>query len=176
MSSRDNYYNKLSEIADSIEEIYQLKQQNQLGVSYNKLGISTVIDYVRKQAEGMDSAQLGEYNLQVGRYTVLLAYLMERLSFFQKYEFSFESYPYLDIIADILIQFVRRNTITSDSLRQVNKIIEIMQDIDTKYVKFRFSLSYRYLRLFVLLILYRNYLNASIIAKMLLGQMIVEGE
>lgn len=174
MANRDSYFNKLKEIADSLETVYELDKTNQLDVCYAKLDIKTVVNYASQCASTLSKEQLYERNSESGKYVVLLTYVIMRLEFYQKYELSYENYPYVDTIAEILLKFTRIDLLTREAMQDLNKIVAILKEIDSKFVKFRFSLSYRYLRLFIVMILHKNYWNASVIAKLLLAQMIVK--
>lgn len=171
MTNHDSYFNKLSEIAAGIESVYGLDKANQLEVSYSKLDIETVLSYSAQRSASLAAAQRNEQNAAAGRETVLLSYITVRLEFYGKYVLSYENYPYLGETAEILLNFLRKETITQARLRDLNRIIEILAELDKKYVSYRFSLSYRYLRLFIIMIVYENYWNASVVARLLLMQM-----
>ena len=75
-------------------------------------------------------------------------------------------------VARVLLTFTKQKTVNMSSIKDVNKIIELLHTIDASYINFQGALGYMYLRNFVLLILSGNYSNASVVADFILNQFI----
>lgn len=176
MASRDSYFNKLTEIVTDLENLYELNKENELGLVWVKANITDIVKHVQQSQKERSKDEIYELNKVAGKQVILLSYLSQRLHFFGKSELSFKDYPFLKEIVDILMRFTKRSSISGDSMRKVNRVIAILSDIDAKYVQFRFSLGYRYLRIFITMLLYQNFWNASVIANMIIEQIMAEGE
>lgn len=173
--ANDTYLTKLEQIVASIEGIYGLTAKSELGLEYWKADMTDVISAVSIAASGMSKENVHARNVAAGKQVVLLAYVKERMSYYKKKKLDFSSFPCMQIIAQILLAFTSRDRITVDSVKDLNKIVFIMSEIDAKDVKCRYLLSYRYLRIFIIMALYGNYCNASVIASLILEQIIVKG-
>lgn len=174
MKSGDAYVDKLEQIVAQIEELYGLCEKSEVGLEYWKVDVQDVIAFVSKRVSGMSKDELKQVNSQVGRKVVMLSYLKDRMTYFGKKKLDFSEMPCMATIAKILITFTARGTIVPDSLQSLNKVILILSKIDVKNVKYRYSLAYRYLRIFIVMALHGNYCNASVIASIILEQIIVK--
>lgn len=169
----DGYNAKLKECAVGIESLIGLADINPNTQNpYSQSGIVECADYVTKKIKSLSTSEVVAVNSEVGKYVVLLSYIGARLEFFGKAKFDFHVYPRVDAIAQVLLLFMKRSTIDERALSELNKIIMILGEVDKSYANFKTSLAYIYLRLFVMLALYGNYCNASMIAELLINQML----
>lgn len=173
----DTYVEKLKEVITNLENIYGLRETNTDGIPFVRTDIDEVLLETNKKVTVLSSTQRAERNAQAGRQSVLLHYLNHRLRFFNKIKLDFKEYPRTDEIAKILLQFLKKKTIGEDSIRDLNKIVIIMKSIDEKYVQYKMGLAYRYLRIFIVMVVHGNYCNAGIVADFILNQLMlgVEG-
>ena len=173
---KDSYILKLGEIASEIEKAYGLAEVNEMGLAYAKLDIEDVISHVSGELKKLPKEEVFKRNQSAGRAVVLAAYISGRLSFFGKVKLDYSEYPRMSVVAGILLAFTKKKTVTEYNYRQLNKIITVLAKVDQKFINHRFGLGYRYLRIFLLLILYGSYSNAGIIASFILDQFIAKGD
>lgn len=173
MQNRDSYFVKLEEILQSVEQIYGLNEVNELNLAVNKLDITDILSITQQNVKNKKSEEIYKMNEEVGKQIILLSFLMQRLQFFKKLELSFSNYPLMSEIIEILSLFLSHDTISEDAIRKLNRIVAIIETIDKKYIKFRFALGYRYVRIFIIMILYKNYINASIVASLIISQVAI---
>ena len=76
-------------------------------------------------------------------------------------------------VAEILDKFQDKKNFNK-CVAQLNKIIQVLNALDTKSVKARSGLGYRYLRIFVVLVMYRSSCNAAIVASFILSQILMK--
>lgn len=168
---KDGYRQKLGEIADKLEVTYGLAEQNELGIPYVELDIESVMLYQRSLIKNKSAEEKKNINSNAGKIIVLIAYVSDRLDFYKKRKLDYNRYPRIDTIARCLLPFVQKDTISSTSLAELNKIVHILRHVDEHLVSYRSGLGYRYLRLFTIISLWGNYCNASIIAKLIINQL-----
>lgn len=171
--NKDSYIVALSDIISDLENIYGLTEQVN-GTYLWKFDIIDVIQAVKSKRNSIDSAIEYDMNIAAGKATVLLSYVSARMTFFNKKRLDYSSYPAMKTVGNILIQFTNSSTVTKDTIKLVNKIIVVLSQIDNKYVNHRYGLGYRYLRIFIVLILYGNYTNASVVADFILNQFVTK--
>lgn len=106
---------------------------------------------------------------------VLLSYLVFRMSYFESIRLNFNQFPALQEIAKVLMLYRDRKNFNR-CVVQVNKVIKLLSEMDKMSAKLRLNMTYRYLRVFVVLIMYRNSCNSSIVAELLLSQMMLQSK
>ena len=115
-------------------------------------------------------------NASAGRALVPLSYTRDRLDYYNKKRLDYSRYPGMLEVSSVLLKFTHVETVNEDSLRNINMIIEVLTEIDSRYMNFRGGLGYRYLRIFVVLAVFGNYFNAAIVARFILYQFVVKGD
>lgn len=176
MSGKDSYIERLATIILASEEIYGLTATNGLGVPYSDLDVTEVVKLVGDGVVSLSKEEIYRRNVEVGKHMVLLAYLSTRLRFFGKVKLDYSVYPCMDVVANTLLSFTKKEMITQDILRELNKTVLVLSEVDYKFVNHRCGLGYRFLRLFLIMALYGSYCNASIIAVLILDQLITNSE
>lgn len=169
----DSYAEELAKIIYNLEVIYGLKQVVN-GTELIKCDINSVLQHVKAERAKLGASQQYNANLQAGESLVLLSYVSMRMKYYNKKRLDFSNYPYMDMIAKILIKFTYGGTVTKEAILELNKIIVIMSQIDDNFVVHKFGLGYRYLRIFIILILYGNYPNAAVVADFIINQLVTK--
>lgn len=169
MVSSDNYHQCLSEIIQSVEKIYGIQELVQHGSD-----ISTVLKAVNAEVMSIEKSKVASRNLEVGKQIVLLAYICFRLEFFHTSRLDFRQFLMLEEIDRVLELFVCRENYTSKNMRSVNRVIKLMAKMDESSAAIRLGLAYRYLRCFIIMIIYNSACNASIVANLLLQQLRIQ--
>lgn len=105
---------------------------------------------------------------------VHLSYISHRMKFYKKIRLDYSKYPNMGQVSEILLIFTSKIT-KSEELKKINSIIVILSQIDAKTAKMRNAMGYRFLRIFVVILLNGNISHASVIADFILNQFIIEG-
>ena len=175
-TGKDSYLTKLDKLLSAMENLVGLNELTPAGDTISNANISDVIQFINAKVKTLSKEELSAINVAVGKNTVLISYISGRLTFYRKLRLDYSIYPCMDVVASVLLEFRLKSSITQDSLRNLNKIVCILAEIDAHYLNYRFSLSYRFLRIFLIMIVYCNYCNASIIASFILEQLTLEGD
>lgn len=172
-NTSDNYITVLKNIISDLEGIYGLTAQIN-GTNLSRFDIVDIVKHVKTDLKQKDSSEIYDKNVLAGKSLVLLSYVSSRMKFFHKKRLDFSVYPHLKVIGDTLIKFTNFKTVNSDNIKLVNKIIVVLSKIDKRYVQYRYGLGYRFLRIFIIMVLYGNYVNAAVVADFILNQFITE--
>ena len=164
----DSYGRELTEIAQSIEKAYGISDALK-----NASDIASVISTVNSVVLSLDAKALAARNEEVGKSVVLISYLSCRLKYFESVRLDYGNFPMLREVAEILDKFQDKKNFNK-CVAQLNKIIQVLNALDTKSVKARSGLGYRYLRIFVVLVMYRSSCNAAIVASFILSQILMK--
>lgn len=167
MDAKDSYTSYLIKIVSELERIYEVP------VSGLENDIKSVIKVMDQNAVSAPSSVISEKNTEAGKQIVLLAYITARMSYFESVRLDFSMFPAMQEVADILNLYRDRKNFNRCA-RRMNEILKVLADADMHSAKARQGLGYRFLRMFVILVMYRNSCNASIVATMLLEQMILK--
>lgn len=165
----DAYSETLGSILCETERIY--------GIARNEKELSeeiiSIIKRIDSEVLSLSSEEILKRNTEVGKQMVLLSYLLFRLSYFESVRLEFGQFPALADIAEVL-DLYREKKNFNKCARKVNMIIKLLSEMDKTSAKIRLGMPYRYLRLFVVLVMYHNSCNASIVAELLLRQMLLQ--
>jgi predicted YcjX-like family ATPase len=172
MTKKDRYVVTLNKILDNLEEIYGLNATVN-GDRLANLQIADVVAFYNNQINGFQKQDVSNLNAAAGKELILLSYLSQRMHYFNKKRIDFSHYPNMKIVSKILISFTKASSINEKSMRSINKIISLLVEIDKRHINLHNSLSYRYLRIFIILVMFGNFCNASVVADFLLNQIIV---
>ncbi len=167
MDTKDSYTTHLIKIVSELERIYDVPVMNL------ENDIRSIIKAVDKQAVESSAQLVSERNTEAGKQIVLLSYLNYRMIYFESIRLDFSIFPAMQTVADLLDLYRDRRNFNRCA-RQINEIIRVLAEVDTRSAKARQGLGYRFLRIYVILVMYRNSCNASIVANMLLEQMLLK--
>lgn len=169
----DPYRDALANVVKDIENAYKLKSYNINGGSYLNADITDLIKAITEDIKSLDNREIQSRNATAGMATALLPYISRRCTFYKKKRLDFSHYPALDKIAPVLLTFTKADEIKADYLSEVNKIVQLLSEIDMRFINFRGGLGYRYLRIFVILVYYGNFSNAACVADFIINQFVV---
>lgn len=173
MAKKDGYIATLSNTIIKIENAYGM-QKMRGSTPIADLPIVDVITYFNKVITSCDKEELGSINVAAGREVVLLSYVTQRMVYYNKKRLDYSKYKNMRTITKVLFAFTKQKTTDKKTLRSVNKIITLLDEIDKRHVSYRNALSYRFLRIFVVMIMHGNYCNASVVADFILNQIITK--
>ncbi len=170
----DKYLIELSQVADEIEKLCGLTLTNDDGIQIKELDMDDVVAYCDKSCAQLPPKAVSDLNVGVGRQVVKVAYINNRLHFYGKKKLDFSQIPCMTDVARTLIGFTEKKSLCEKSLVDLNKLVLVLSEVDRKDRVLKNALSYRYLRIFLLLMVYGCSCNASVIANFILEQLIVE--
>ena len=170
----DKYLVELDKIASSIEEACGLNLVGDQGIPIHNLQIDDVVQFCDNNSR-LPKQALKDLNVTISRQIVKLAYANARMNYFKKKKLDFSMIPCLSVVADALMCFTVKSVISNEQLIYVDKVIVILTEVVAKDKTAKNMLSYRFIRIFILLIIYGCNCSAGILADFLLHQMIVDG-
>lgn len=170
---KDQYISVLGETVVKLETIYGMKNIVD-GTRVSDMSMRDIVQYYNDVIRAQSKEALTALNAKAGRELAILSYVSQRMTYFNKKRLDFSHYPNMKTVANVLIGFTNYKKISERTIRNINKIISLLVDIDEKYINYRNGLSYRYLRIFVIHVMFGNYCNASIIADFILHQFIIK--
>lgn len=169
---KDSYITTLSNIIINLETKYGLKKNNSDGTNYSNLSIMEVKAIVEKDLKTKTKEEIEEINELAGQDIILLAYLVNRIKFYNYVKLDYRYYPLMDSIALILLKYTKASTINREAIYSTSKLIILLDELDKKEVRLRTGLAYKYLRIFIILVMYRSYCNASVVADFIIRQLV----
>lgn len=169
----DTYITMLSKVVQSIESTYGLDTTDSKGQKISALGIAEVIEYVKQSISSMSKDDISRKNKAIAKDVILLSYLSQRIKYYDYVKLNFKKYPAIREVAKILLKFTSASRVSQDGKRQIGKLIKLLEELDKKQVKIRAGLAYKYLRIFIIMVLYGNLCNASVIADFIISQFVV---
>ena len=137
---KDSYVSALSKIMLRVEDIYGLRHYVD-GQMLLNCSIVEVIKYYNNAIQTISKSQITDMNAKAGKELVLLSYLTQRMRYFNKKRLDFSKYPNMKVITKVLMSFMSAATLNEKSLRDINKIISLLSEIDNKYVIYRNGLA-----------------------------------
>lgn len=163
----DPYIVALSKIIYSLEKIYGIKK-------HDSRGIDDIVSQIQSDVLNLDSDIIFQKNEEAGQHCVMLSYISRRLMYYGSQKLSYRNYPALLDIVDVLIKFLKASTVDVEAERELGKIITLIREIEKYKIGLRMGLSYRFLRLFVIMCLYQNKFNASIVSEFIISQLTID--
>ena len=166
MAEQDVYTKALSTILNDLENVYGLKTVDKTGT--RKLCDLDVEECLLQLQDSIT------HSTKALKSIVHLSYISHRMKFYKKIRLDYSKYPNMGQVSEILLIFTSKIT-KSEELKKINSIIVILSQIDAKTAKMRNAMGYRFLRIFVVILLNGNISHASVIADFILNQFIIEG-
>lgn len=167
----DKYLVELGRVIANLEDVCGLNMKNPDGVEYRKLSINDVLAYCAKSSKSIPRESLKELNVIAGRQTAKLTVIMSKLSYYGKRKLTFEQFPCLDQIAKTLLGCTKKAYANSISGADLQTVSVILETVERKDVTAHETLSFRFIRVLLCLIIYGCKYNAGVIAEFLIKQM-----
>lgn len=167
----------LDSICTQVEQVYGLRGSDELGeLSFRKL-----VPALQPKIAEYNPVQLEKLNTRISDSMFKLSYLTARSRFLGSKNLSFDKLPKLSEVREALACFSEKKHLNKESRKKSNAVAAIIAYIDDMAITnnpdpyfndLRYNgLEYRYLRMFILVVLHHGYLEASIVAQYLLLQM-----
>ena len=84
---------------------------------------------------------------------------------------NYHDYANMDSVRDVLLLFTVEASINKTAINSCNIIAAVLSNIDETRPKYKFSLSYKYLRMFLLFTMIRDFVTSSCLAYFILTQL-----
>jgi hypothetical protein len=165
----DHYTKWLTEAVDALEKIYGLD----LVVDGKKLvdmDIMQVAEHTFTCLEGKGKSFIEEKNVIAFNMIGFIAHLSARMEFYSHAKIEFRNFPMLGEVSEAMHFFLYEDRLDASTRDNGDIIATVLDRIDKKHLDLRYSLGYRYLRLFVLVLLYSGYTHLSILSRFLISQ------
>lgn len=165
----DVYVSALSNILKGLEEVYGIKTLD----PKNTMLFVDLKKSLETQLKTMDKKAIRKRNKKACEKIVLLSYIVTKMRFYGYVRLTYNSYPSLDKVIPTILKFTQKSTITPEAYKELTKVIILINEIDKRQIQLKTQLSYRYLRMFLILVINRELAGASIVADFILNQMVV---
>lgn len=168
MVKMDKYVVELSRIITELEGL--------CGITDTMTGgIEEVLNQCGEKFSSLPQGALKDLNFSVGHRILQLSYTKDRLAYYGKRKLDYSNYPMIRETAKALLAFTDKRQVNKNMLNELNTIIIILSGIEVKDPSVTGTLGYRYLRIFLVLVVYGLFCNASIVSRFIIEQLIVEG-
>lgn len=147
--------NDIIAIVNTIEMVYEMFE-----VDTESLG--DVIDYYARMTASISAEDKKHFNREAGKQTVLLSYLLQKSLFYNEATLEGE----LDFTEDALdvIEMLTDNKNVSNAITRMDDLISEIQQQEDR----RSTLSYRLIRIMIVMVVFGNFINASVVASFVL--------
>lgn len=166
----DIYTSALSKVLLSVEKVYGIDKLDP-DCSVTMLEIKSVIE---QQLKRMTKEDIVARNKKAGEQIVPLPFISMKMKYFGYVRLSYSKYPGMTQIVSVLLKFTNKDTVSTEAYKELNRIVVLLNEIDKKQIQLKTHLAYRYLRMFVILLLNNNTYCAAIFADLILNQLIIK--
>lgn len=167
----DKLSSKLEEIIFALEEHLWLNEKNEIGLEYAQADIKTALFHIRTKATSITQIERTDVFRKISADVDPLFRISAISQFKNVKRLNYSDYANMDYVRDVLLLYTVESSITKDAVRSCNAVCDVLSDIDKTRPNYKNSLSYKYLRIFVLLVLVSDYVSASCIAIFILTQL-----
>lgn len=162
----NNYTKIFSSTIKEIETIYGIRSPDD---PKGERGVLEVKDLIVNLVQESSIVDLQSKQIEIMNELIVLAYTQSELEFRNVKILRFSKLPGLQEYVELIAQFTKIDT-AKKARGEVSKLISLLNEIDTNFVDVRRLIVYRYLRIFIVLIILNNLTGASVIAKLILCQ------
>ena len=167
------YDSSIIKVINSIEDCYKLNAES--GINGYKqlrdLPISLLHQTIGPRVDNMSGKAKRARNISAAGQMASLLYLDALLKFNQEYRINFENHPGISGVSGILSRFTNLEACKNNKKGYLNAILESLQLYESiSLMRINWTTSYKLLRLFYILVLYDNLVDASIVANMTIYQ------
>lgn len=166
----DELTRQLSTIVLSLENVFGLNEENAIGLKISQADINVALEHARAKYSRLSDAARSSFSKKIIRLLDSL-YKVTAICIFKGVKrLNYADYANLEAMRDTLMMYTVETNITQKTISYCNIIAEILSDIDETKPNYKNSLSYKYLRMFVFLVIVGNYVAASCVATFILTQ------
>lgn len=141
---------------------------------YHSCSVEEVVDSVFSYLETFDETQeakaIEEVNENAKVIMQMISFLVHKVKFLSETVIVFDNFPNVKEISYILFGYTKLSIKDKTELEEYKKFLALLTHVDTEWVEFRSSLSFRVLKLIFLMTLFHAVFYTSILAKLCLHQ------
>jgi len=164
----DSYINTFSVRIKKLEECYGLRGSGNLYA----MKMAEFKPQFEQMLDKLSTEDLKQRNQTASTEFAIIAYMGFRLKFYGITRLNYSRYKHINEIVRILLPFCNAGRISMQSKIAIGELCVILSELDESDPSVLQSLSYMYLRLFIVLVLCENYCDASVIADLILNQLV----
>lgn len=166
----DKLSGKLEEIILGLEGKLWLNEQNELGLVYAQADLQPVLSHVRDRYAGLIARAKASSSAEIAKLIDPLYRITFISQFKNVHKLNYTDYASMDSVKDVLLLFVTEETINTEAIVACNVVAAVLSDIDSTRPNFKNSLSYKYLRAFLLMAMIGDFVPAACLAMFILTQ------
>lgn len=126
--------------------------------------------YKRYREVKFTDEEIIEVSTKCATYITTLTYISERANFKRISVLEFGAHGRIDLLVELLAPFQKRENISYYVKENIKNIMLYLEVLEKNNIKFINSLSYRFIRLFVVFTMIGDYTHAGILAKFIIEQ------
>lgn len=126
--------------------------------------------YKRYREVKFTDEELIDVSTKCATYITTLTYISERANFKRISVLEFGAHGRIDLLVELLAPFQKRENISYYVKENIKNILLYLEVLEKNNIRFINSLSYRFIRLFVVFTMIGDYTHAGIIAKFIIEQ------
>lgn len=166
---KDNYTTSLSNVIYNIEDVYGLRVQGSTGKAICNLPIDAFMSEFQLIIKQMPLLDKQEKRKAVGAHVAELMFVQSYLRYFRTAKLNFSNLEGISEVGHVLSLALHHDK-TVNVTQHLNILIRSLQSCDRMNPKARNTLSYRFIRLFIIAIATADLVHASILAEFILNQ------
>lgn len=169
---------KLSPFAVVSQEVLR-ECENSLGIykvvngSSTNLELLDIKDFISEfnnRTSKFSEEELTRIKSGCGYYIATLCYTNSELNFRREMVLDFKKHTRADLLCKLLVPFLKRENQTKDVMKNIEYISKYLSVLELKDNRFKRTLTYRFIRLFVCFILIGDLSHASMTADFVIQQ------
>lgn len=169
----DKVSNTLKMIILDVEDKLWLSEANDIGLQYAQADLKLALTHVRTKVKSVSPVERTNTLSGLNKAVEPLYKITSVAQFKNIKKLDYADYASVDKIRDVLLLFTIESSITREAARACNIIADVLCEIDSTRPNYKNSLSYKYMRAFLLLVLIGDYASASCIATFILTQLVI---
>ncbi|WP_394863462.1 hypothetical protein [Paraclostridium bifermentans] len=168
-NKKENYNTYLSKAIISLEEIYDI-------IEIKDKPIKEVFDRVLHNVKVTNEIVKNNKNVQSAAYIGHIQIIGNTLEYHRVSKVNFRAVPNLRRLVDTLSVYLYSTVDVQARNRKLNVVLTIVQEMEYQSLNYHSKIAYRLLRVFCVMIMYGNYVEASVLAKFMLIQIQLASE
>lgn len=146
------------------------KVVNGSSTSLELLDVKNFIVEFRERTSKLSEEELTKIKSGCGYYIATLCYTNSELNFRREMVLDFKKHTRADLLCRLLVPFLKRENQTKDVMKNIEYISKYLSVLELKDKRFKKTLTYRFIRLFVCFILIGDLSHASMTADFVIQQ------
>lgn len=166
---KDNYNTSLSNIIYKIEDVYGLRVPGSTGKAISNLPINAFMSELQVIVKQMSLIERQDKRKAVGAQIAELMFVQSYLRFFRTSKLNFSNFEGIRQVSHVLSLAIQYDKDTNLA-QHINVLVRSLQTCDRMNPHSINTLSYRYIRLFIITVVTADLVHASVLAEFILNQ------